>query len=115
MAGGDSGGKWLNCAMVLFPDGFSQGPESPRWLLYVRGGRYSSHWRRIHEGGQSVNCHKPVRRLIVMAGRWVYIYCPRRGRTWLACKSLHFDLKSVLATLIIESGKLKPCFAFPRE
>ena len=47
--------------------------------------------------------------------RWVYIYHPRRGRTWLACKSLHFDLKSVLATLIIWSGKLKLCFVFPRE
>lgn len=49
------------------------------------------------------------------AGRWVYAYPPRRGRTWLACKSVHFDLKSVLEPLILWSGKLKACFAFPRE
>lgn len=28
---------------------------------------------------------------------------------------LHFKLKNVLATLIIVSKKLEPCFVFPRE
>lgn len=35
------------------------------------------------------------------ARRWIFFHASRRWRTWVACKSLHSDLKNVLVTLVI--------------
>lgn len=35
------------------------------------------------------------------ARRWIFFHSSRRWRTWVACKSLHSDLKNALVTLVI--------------